>query len=106
MFCLALDGMAMMTTVSVLAEQISICRQRLIFCPAEGEEGMSQICNCSSRNSVTFRDVKACYFEVATVSECGKEAVTTSAVRPDVDRATGYSDNPKHSCQSFLCGYL
>jgi hypothetical protein len=32
--------------------------------------------------------------------------VTTSAVMPEVHWVIGYSDNHKHSCQSFLWGYL
>ena len=67
---------------------------------------MSQICNFFPRNFITFQDVMTYYFAIAAVSECGKEAVTTSAVMPEVDRVIGYSNNPKDNCQSFQCGYL
>jgi hypothetical protein len=76
------------------------------FYPVEREEGMSQICNCSSGNSVTLQDLKTYTFRVAGMSACGKETVITSAVMPEVDTAIGYSDNPKYCCQNFLCGYL
>ena len=67
---------------------------------------MLQICNFFHRNFVTFQDLETYNFTVSGMSECGKEAVTTLAVVPEVDRVIGYSDNLKHTCQSFLCGYL
>jgi len=67
---------------------------------------MSQICNFFSRNFVTFQDLKTYNFTIAGMSSWGKEAMTTSAVMPEVDRETGYSDNLKHTCRSFHCGYL
>ena len=70
------------------------------------EEKMSQICNFFPRNFVTFQDLKKYNFTIAGMSAWGKEAVTTSAVMPEVDKETGYSDNPKHNCRSFLWGYL
>jgi hypothetical protein len=57
---------------------------------------MSQICNFFPRNFVTFQDLKMYTFTIAGVSACGKEALTTSAVIPEVDWVIGYSDNPKH----------
>jgi len=67
---------------------------------------MSQICNFFSQIYMTFPDLKTYNFATAGMSECGKEAVTTSAVMPEVDRATGSSDNLKHTCRSFHCEYL
>ena len=67
---------------------------------------MSQICNFFPRNFITFQDLKMYTFMITDVSACGKEAVTTSAVMPEVDRATGYSDNLKHTCRGFHCEYL
>ena len=55
---------------------------------------------------MTFQDLATYNFTIAGMSECGKEAVTASAVVHEVDWVIGYSDNPKHSCQSFLWGYL
>jgi len=79
----------------------------LLFLSLKGrEEKMAQICNSFSRIYITFPDLKTYNFATAGMSECGKEAVTTSAVMPDVDRAIGCSDNPKHSCLSFHCEYL
>jgi hypothetical protein len=63
---------------------------------------MSQICNFFSRNFITFQDLKTYNSEIGGTSECGRGTVTTSAMITEVDRKTGYSDNPKHSCQSFL----
>jgi len=54
---------------------------------------MSQICNFFTRNFITFQDLKTYNFTIAGISAWGKEAVTTLAVIPEVDRATGYSDN-------------
>jgi len=67
---------------------------------------MSQICNFFSLIYITFQDLETYNFTIAGMSECGKEAVTTSAAIPEVDRVIGYFDKPKHSCQRFLCGYL
>ena len=67
---------------------------------------MSQICNFFPRNFVTFQDLKKYTFTIAGVNVWGKEAVITLALIPKVDRVIGYSDNPKHNCRSFLCGYL
>jgi len=73
----------------------------------EEEKGkMSQICNFFSLFFMTFQDLDTYNFTIAGVDECGKEAVTTSAVVHEVDWATGYYDNLKNSGQSFLCGYL
>jgi hypothetical protein len=66
---------------------------------------MSQICNFSPRNFVTFQDLKKYNSGTGGMSECGRGTVTTSAVIPEVDRVISYSDNPKHNCQSFLCGH-
>ena len=71
-----------------------------------GEKEMLQICNFFSQIYMTFQDLKTYNFAIAGMNECGKEAVTTSAVMPEVDRVTGHSDNPKHSCWSFHCEYL
>jgi len=67
---------------------------------------MSQICNFFSQIYITFQDLETYNFTIAGMSECGKEAVTTSAIMPEGDWVIGYSDNPKHSCQGFLWGYL
>ena len=67
---------------------------------------MSQICNFFPRNFITFQDLKTYNFTIAGMSGCGKEAVTTSTIMSKVDWVIGYSDNFKHNCESFLCGYL
>jgi len=67
---------------------------------------MSQICNFFPLNFISFQDVKTYTFTVAGVGVCRKKAVINSAVMPEVDKETGYSDNPEHNCQSFLCRYL
>ena len=54
---------------------------------------MSQICNFFSRNFVTFQDLKTYNFTIEGMSAWGKEAVTTLAVMPEVDRANGCPDN-------------
>jgi hypothetical protein len=64
---------------------------------------MSQICNFFPRNFVTFQDLKKYTFTIAGVSAWGKETVINSAVMPEVDKETGYSDNLKYNCRSFLC---
>jgi len=73
------------------------------FCFEEEKEKMSQICNFFSLIYITFQDLETYNFTIAGMSECGKEAVTTSAVMPEVDRVISCSDNLKHICQSFLC---
>ena len=40
------------------------------------------------------------------MSEYEREAMTTLAVTPDVDKVTGSSDNLKFGCLSFLYEYL
>ena len=72
----------------------------------EEKEKMSQICNFISGNFITFQDLETYNFPIAWIRECGKEAVKNSADMTEVDRATGFFDNLKHACQSFLCGYL
>ena len=71
-----------------------------------GENEMSQICDSFSQIYMTFPDLKRHNFTIEGMSEYGKEVVTISTVMPEVDKVTGYSDNPKHSCLSFLCEYL
>jgi hypothetical protein len=66
------------------------------------EEKMSQICNFSPRNFVTFQDLKKYNSETGGISECGRETVATSAVIPEVDRVISCSDKPQYNCQSFL----
>jgi len=46
---------------------------------------MSQICNFFSLIYITFQDLETYNFTIAGMSECGKEAVTTSIVMPEVD---------------------
>jgi hypothetical protein len=63
---------------------------------------MSQICNIFFRNFITFQDLKTYNSEIGGMSACGREAMTNSSIMPEVDMAIGYSENPKHNCQSFL----
>ena len=55
------------------------------FCFEEEKEKMSQICNFFSLIYMTFQDLDTYNVMIAGVSECGKEAVTTSAVMTEVD---------------------
>jgi len=58
---------------------------------------MVRMGNHFSRIHMTFPDLKSRDFAAEGMSEWGKQAATTSAIIPEVDRAIGWSDNPEHS---------
>jgi hypothetical protein len=58
---------------------------------------MSQICNFFLEVVMTFTEPQKYYSTVEDTSGHAKGVVTSSAVMPEVDRATGYPDNLKHS---------
>jgi hypothetical protein len=80
-------------------------RRQAGFCPAEGEEGISQMCNRSPQNYISPQDVTTYCSGVTAVNKRREGIVTTSAVAPEVDRAIGYSDNPSMIAEVF-CGYI
>jgi hypothetical protein len=64
------------------------------------------MCDSFSRIHMTFPDLKTRDFTAEGMSECGKEAVTISAVVAGVDKVAANSDNAKHVRLSPLCEYL